>query len=203
MGWRDGFLLVLSLALAVGVRPAEACSSYRTDALFVGTSIGLQLETEHAKAAGILAQAIGMWERCQNYGRGFPFFVVGEPGTRTLRVEFLPEVAGDEKCGSFGQETIRIYGYQRVGGEMFSCGDLVQNLAHELGHALGLGDGNSAQRCQLHVMSWITADNAYRRQVQPAECQAAGQRWLTAEELTSVQASADLSVASLTTGRLD
>ncbi|MBZ0112115.1 MAG: hypothetical protein K8J08_06635, partial [Thermoanaerobaculia bacterium] len=203
MGWRDGFLVVVGLVSVAGGQPAEACSSYRTDSLFVGTSIGLLVDTEDAKGAGILALAVGMWEQCHNYGSGFPSFVVGEPGTRTLRVEFLLEVAGEEKCGSFGQETIRIYGYQRVGGEMFSCGDLAQNLAHELGHALGLGDGSSAQRCQLHVMSWITADNAYRRAVQPAECQAAGQRWLTAEELTSVQRSADLRVASLTTGRLD
>ncbi len=202
MGWRRSMVMILGLVIG-GSLPDEAaaCSNYRTDSVFVGASIGLRYDADQAGTQALLEEAVAMWQGCHNYGLGFPEFLIGEAGTRTLRIEYLPEVAGDEKCGSFGQEQITIYGYQRLGDDLYSCGDLVQNLAHELGHALGLSEAGTAQRCQLHVMAWINPDNAFRRAVQPGECMAAGQRWLTFDELGAVQASRDLRVASLTVGR--
>ena len=197
MGWRNGFL---GLVFAIGsliCHDAEACSNYRTQAVYAGKDIGILFDSTVDGASELVAEAITMWEGCSNYGHDFPRFSLNTQGTRTITLEFFPNEAGEGRCGSFGQERIRIYGFQRRVGGLVSCGNLVQNLAHELGHALGLSDGDSAQRCQLHVMSWINFDNAHRRRVQPGECAAVGKRWLTMTELESIQQINNMRVASL------
>ena len=62
------------------------------------------------------------------------------------------------------------------------CGSLPQNLAHELGHVLGLGDLQNRGSCRTEIMGFVTPTSAYRRRVTRQECIAAGSRWLTALE---------------------
>jgi hypothetical protein len=63
-----------------------------------------------------------------------------------------------------------------------ACGPLSQNLAHELGHVLGLGHLPDRERCRTHIMGVVTRDSANGRWVSPEECAAAGARWRTAKE---------------------
>ena len=65
------------------------------------------------------------------------------------------------------------------GGRTLHCGDLTQNLAHELGHVLGLAhvDGRN---CPAQIMGMV--DLRSSREVSSAECTAAGAAWLTYSE---------------------
>jgi hypothetical protein len=63
------------------------------------------------------------------------------------------------------------------------CGSLPQNLAHELGHVLGLGDIQNRGSCRTEIMGFVTPTSAYRRRVTPQECTAAGSRWLTTVDM--------------------
>ena len=62
---------------------------------------------------------------------------------------------------------------------------LHENLAHELGHVLGLGDAATSRGCHLRIMSPIHEardKNLAGRSVHPEECLAVSYHWLTWDE---------------------
>ncbi len=175
-------LAALGLLAAAGQALAQ-CTSIKP-VTRSADAIGLVYERPISRRA--VEQAIGAWRTCANYGRGFPAFQVvrGHRGApeRTLRIAYVP-ASSSRKCGSFQGSTITLYAYARdESGRRISCSDLAQNLAHELGHALGLDHAAEAAACSFDIMATIDNKNSRLRRVTAEECQAVGRRWLTAEE---------------------
>lgn len=154
--------------------------------------------------APIAGQAVRSWSTCRNYGTGFPAFRVGERGTRTIQVRYVRGSDGlTRTCGEFRGDTVVLYA-TTVGprGRRIPCGSLAENLAHELGHVLGLRDCPDLRACDTHAMTYIEeGTNGHGRTVKAEECQLVGQRWLTTAEHRRVQESregaADRMAASL------
>ncbi len=65
---------------------------------------------------------------------------------------------------------------------------MAQNLAHELGHVLGLNDAGDDNRCRYRIMGWVIPRKPFRA-VHPEECRSVGQRWLTPVEYEIVDSS--------------
>lgn len=135
----------------------------------------------------VIDDAVAYWSRCANYGFGFPSFVIGEEGTRNIYLEYHPSKVGEKRCGEFKANSIVLYGRAvLVSGVESGCGSIAQNLAHELGHVLGLSDAPENSRCQDYVMSNLNGHNSFTRAVTIDECQAVGQHWMTFEEWSAV-----------------
>lgn len=135
----------------------------------------------------VLHAAIERWRQCPNYGKGFPEFVVGAEGSRRVRVEFHKSAIGRNRCGDFRGQVIRLFGgFERENGAVELCLSIVDNLAHELGHALGLRDAANSFACQLTIMAGLTPSNVHARSVTREECRAADRRWSTFFELGRV-----------------
>jgi hypothetical protein len=167
-------------ALGAGHLAAE-CAALSSGRLSFGESLGLL----HGRGVppGLVSDAIALWRGCANYDSGFPRLLDGERGTRTLTIVVHHGHLGDGRCGSFVGRAIDLYQAMRGDdGRIHPCGSLAQNLAHEIGHAMGLEDAPDERSCDSHIMSSIRASNARGRRVQLAECQVAGQRWVTMAE---------------------
>lgn len=178
---------LLCLLWIAAARPAAAqvCTAIDSSAIYLGDRIGVELVGPLHRR--VLEEALDEWRRCANYGTGFPAFGDG-PGDRSVTVRYRPGAVGRGHCGSFERSEIVLYD-QMIDdqGRRVGCGSLALNLAHELGHVLGLADAPTDGGCERTVMSWITPRNAFKRGVASAECQAAGQAWLTRSELASVR----------------
>ena len=67
---------------------------------------------------------------------------------------------------------------------MRGCGDLALNLAHELGHALGLAAQDHPAYATT-IMADLEPGNLFQRAITAEECRLAGRRWSTLIELAS------------------
>jgi hypothetical protein len=113
--------------------------------------------------------------------------VVGAKGSRRVRVEYDPNAVGRGRCGAFTGQVIRLFGRaEREGGAVEPCRSLERNLAHELGHALGLRDALDTFACQQNLMAGLTPSNVHSRFASAEECRAADRRWLTFFEMGRV-----------------
>ena len=142
----------------------------------------------------VLEEAIGYWRRCDSYGKGFPSFIVDGPKTVNARTKLEINYLGTSnsmRCASIQGHIITLYSFaRRPSGQKISCGDPAQNLAHELGHFLGLNHAVKQVECNFNIMATIKPRNARRRRVVQEECQAVDQRWLTAFETLPLSRSA-------------
>jgi hypothetical protein len=129
-------------------------------------------------------EAIDYWRACSGYGTDFPALVIaGEPGIRSIRIHYAEPSAVPLRCGMFLGHSIVLHDEASDHeGRPMSCGALAQNLAHELGHVLGLGHLEDRHRCRTHIMGPVTRSSMYGRRVSDEECAAAGARWLTEPE---------------------
>ncbi|HVS66196.1 MAG TPA: hypothetical protein VMT85_22145, partial [Thermoanaerobaculia bacterium] len=131
----------------------------------------------------VIEEAIALWRSCPNYRADFPALVLGEAAA-TLFVTLEPGNSGSKRCGSFRGRSITLYRWARTSDRSIrSCGSLALNLAHELGHALGLPDAADAAGCATRIMADLEPGNLFRRAVASEECRLAGERWRTLAEL--------------------
>ena len=170
--------LVIALSLVTGRGAiAAGCTALKSDAVTIADSIALRVAP--GLAVSIVSVGIAYWRSCANYEEGFPELIVGGAGTQTLEIRYLGS-RGDSACGEFRGRTITLYRWALApDGRRVQCGSIAQNLAHELGHALGLRDAREAAECRHHIMSRIGWSNRKSRSIGASECQAVGQRWLT------------------------
>lgn len=170
------------LALFASVPALGECTTTILAANQPRTGDTIGIEAGPGVPREVLKRAIELWQRCPNYGLGFPAFVEGRGQARTIRVEYHPRSRATA-CGRFWGNQINLYAFAaREKGRIRHCGSMTLILAHELGHVLGLADGSGEATCREDIMSDIFEVNRYERRVGDAECQAASQRWLTRYE---------------------
>jgi hypothetical protein len=146
----------------------------------MGDSIGLTYDNRLPRE--VVQAAIDFWQDCSNYREDFPSLVNGGQGTRMIDVRYTKAGPG-QRCGSFSGSTVKLYDTARNGeSQVARCGLLAQNLAHEIGHLLGLADAPDSRACQTSIMSRVHSGRFDQRQVTEAECRAVGKRWLTSVE---------------------
>lgn len=72
-------------------------------------------------------------------------------------------------------------------GRPILCGSMAQNLAHELGHFLGLRHTARDPQCTLDIMSTVKRVNSRKRRVSEEECQAVDWLWRSEGEVDPSQ----------------
>jgi hypothetical protein len=159
---------------------AESCATLKSDTVMLADSIALRVASDLPPE--VVSAAIEYWRRCANYEEGFPELIVAGVGTQILDIRYAGS-RGDSRCGDFRGRTITLYRWALLAdGTRVRCGSLPQNLAHELGHALGLRDAREGAECRRRIMSQINSSNRASRRVESSDCQVVGQRWLTFSE---------------------
>lgn len=176
-------LVGLLAATPTGGWAAEICATIEDKPVASAERIGIRFDASSISAARV-ESAIALWRACRNFGSGFPELVAGEESGRRLEVDHRPDEAGPGRCGSFAGNRIILWGRQRQpDGTLRPCGAVEQNLAHELGHVLGLADAPLGASCSRRIMARLHDANLGSRRVQEDECMAVGQLWLTPSEV--------------------
>lgn len=166
------------------------CAPRAADAATLGDAVGLAAE---ASLMGLVEEALTVWRSCPNYAVDFPRLVAlgSMPDTPTatphptsvLEVRVIRRNSGSQRCGLFRGRTIVLWlSALTSSGKLRSCGSLALNLAHELGHALGLRDSEDVASCDGTIMADLSSSNLHRRAASLEECRIAGRRWLTNAE---------------------
>ncbi len=209
--WKWNAAAALLLATA-GVMPAGAagtCALRREAPVEALSSIELEPRGFPAAFAGVPERAVALWTRRDCIGDAdFPVLTL-IPGSGDRRIEVLyrpgPSTILPSACGEFVGSRIVLHGRFRDprDGRLVSCGGrdrLVETLAHELGHALGLVDQFDPV-CSDHIMAQLARGRdgvLAARRVQPDECRVAGRGFTTAFE-RGLATSRDLLAADLGT----
>lgn len=177
------FAFVAALLHPAGALGAgePACHEPPPRSPIAGESIGLVYGPEIGR--DVVDEAITLWRSCPNHRSDFPALLHGQ-GTATITLVLAPGNSGSKRCGSFRGRTITLYRWARTSDRSVrSCGSLALNLAHELGHALGLADAHERPGCSRTIMADLEEGNLFRRDVTAEECRLAGERWRTLVEL--------------------
>lgn len=139
-------------------------------------------------SASELGTAIGYWSGCGG-GTDTPSMQVGGSGGIPVSVTLVAGSSPTGRCGRANVQIgatsrrvvsadITIYTNQNNGA---SCHPPTDELAHELGHVLGLNDADSGA-CRQHIMGF--RDPGTTRTVGGEDCDQADQNWLLPGEPT-------------------
>jgi hypothetical protein len=139
-----------------------------------------------------LQAAIAMWSSvCGESGTGFPSLSTSSGGDYTFNIQLTPgrnpnvnascgQLEGTfNSWGTLTGGTVVLYQFDWSGHD---CGPMVvETIAHEIGHVLGLNDSTSPS-CSNRIMA---PNSGYPgdRHVQPDECTQADSEWTTPSEL--------------------
>lgn len=132
-----------------------------------------------------IQDAIAMWDSgCSGQmGNDFPGLLNGGSGGASYTVIHGGHNPDNAHCGVHVGNTITVFDSStKSDGSRQSCGNTTQNLAHEIGHVLGLNDAPQTAQCQNHIMAWINRNNAFSRSVKPEECNKVDSKWRTSNE---------------------
>lgn len=176
---------VLLTAPAHGRQAVTCPVEFRNEVpLRVASAIRLDLSRDLPR--DVVNRAVALWEACEGYGEDFPRFVLDGEADRSVRVRIERRRPGDGHCASLFRGEIVLYATAYdASGRVHPCGAPEENLAHELGHVLGLGDVANRRSCRLRIMSPLLtgySKNLAGRSVQPEECRAVSGHWWTREE---------------------
>ena len=197
-----GLAIVLHLCFGSAAAATERCQSRLLHTRKAHPADLIQLRSTPGVPSWLIPEAVAAWERCSNYGVGFPAFVAeGHPldvttPVRSLTVRFLRR-SGSSACGRFRGHEVHVRAVNARGEEVH-CGSPVLILAHELGHVLGLADADEDATCHEQIMAQIQGSN--RRRVHESECETASQRWLTTAEQRTTESTGVTTVRSRMAG---
>lgn len=185
--------VAFSWGLSCGLSSAQAgplnCSRLASQHPMVAGTIGLVAEA--SVDPRVIDEAIALWQTCENYGVGFPAFRLGANGTLRQIVVSYQKVRVNpgrrKRCGWFSGNAIVLFGNVLSSkGRLLRCGPPAKNLAHELGHVLGLLDSPDGPACATHIMSDLTPENLFNRFVRGDECVLLERRWLMPAEVAEL-----------------
>lgn len=184
---KDSWLRTGLVAMAVGLASLGAvsaadtvCAAAKPGELMAST-IGLVADA--SLPAGTLESALAAWHGCPGAGVAFPVLSSVSRAAGAVRVRFVSGGSQGGRCGYFsGAEIVLFASAVDRAGRAVPCGSPAANLAHELGHVLGLADAPRDARCAGFIMSADDPRPGHRRAVQPAECSAVDAHWRTEAE---------------------
>lgn len=185
-------LLTIALSVTTPSLLKATCTGYQY-AANSGGSIGILCSTA-CPLSNELAAGIAMWNGCGQAGTGFPTIVNGTEGTAfNLTVVLGEQPTGQEPTIVLGCAytdltlnsvspfevqggIIHVYNKRKDGS---SCLGLTATIAHEIGHALSLGESTCNDN---HIMAPRIIGQPDTRAVQSDECAAVDARWTTPQE---------------------
>ena len=188
--WSIQLLFLAAGAAALPADGGETCTAARTERVDALSTIGIEPVDFPPRLAAVPLAAAALWNEAPCAAAGRPRFVAGG-GDRTLVVRWIAgaSTSSEGVCGAFAGREIRLYAFARdpFDGRLLHCGEsarLVEILAHELGHALGLFD-QRAPECRGRIMGQLVRrgdGSIAARSVHAEECAAAASRFLTLAE---------------------
>lgn len=180
------FILCTLLTAPAHGREESTCPVEYRDSVPVRLASTIRLDLSPEVPREVVDRAIQLWEGCEGYGEDFPRFVLRGQADRSIRARFEQGRPGDGRCASLFRGEIVLYATAHdASGRLRTCGAPGENLAHELGHVLGLGDVTKRRGCRLRIMSPLLtgpSKNLAGRAVQPEECRAVSDHWWTRSE---------------------
>lgn len=136
-------------------------------------------------SSSTINDAIGYWQTCPSYATGFP---VMQSTTSDQSAILVIYHQGDSNtnCGIYhpSSNVIELWDRgQTQGGQSYQC-NVTDTLAHEMGHALNLGNSSCAGNIMAATsVSQVNGDLiAGTRSVQSEECSIVNSQWTTAWE---------------------
>ena len=175
--------LILICGYAASV-PAFGCPRPRSTQYFADTI--LLTHAEDVPAA-LVDTAISFWALCPGYGHDFPRFIRGNRGetygsSRVVEIVLGGRNDESDACAFFQGSQIVLYSEARTElGTPMVCRERVANLAHELGHVLGLA--HTARGLRDPIMGSVPRAGRLARSVSAHDCSAVGFGWVTTVEL--------------------
>lgn len=181
--------VLLTLALSLGallprLASAQDCSPPAPNFPPSASASTLNLQLSGLSASDA-TRAIAYWSGCSTYGTGVPTMSVGGTGGTPVSVTFAggQSMTQNGRCGvtevtpnpngvGVASVSITLYATQANGDP---CNPYYDELAHELGHALGLADAQPGATCEGHIMG--TRQRSATRTVDGNDCTRADASW--------------------------
>lgn len=177
-------VLICASAACVSGLHAQCSSLKNPGSQLYATQVNIRAGSDGA--ATLIDGAIRMWSSgCQDaMGQDFPNLLNGGSGGIVVTVTQGSHNSADRECGRFQSNQIVLYTTATYNGRRIDCGNQTMNLAHEIGHLLGLTDAPESASCQNHIMAWLNNNNLQTRAVREEECGKVDARWQMPTEPT-------------------
>lgn len=180
--------IYISALLAISGQPLQAVDCSKPSALVGDLSIGSYFTISYAGfSSSDIQNAIGYWSSCTGYGSEMPSFELGGSGGVPVSIAKVVgrsqsteggcgEARYDLANGRIESVSIKVWTQQSDGA---SCEPFSDIIAHELGHALGLGNALEPE-CIGRIMGRRAL--GLTRTVEDDDCAVADDQWETPQE---------------------